>query len=137
MARFLLVAFYLSSGHQTVGFLVFHHVNIVFLATFHPLFLFTEGTEQVFHQSPVQKSSVFIGPCALHPCKFSDFSYRVFCSGDGTFVLIEIDKHLYLITYAHIFGYISVRQEDISLIAPIQIQSVVCTFLDSQCMIFS
>ena len=137
MARFLLITFYLCCGHQTVGFLVFHHVNIVFFATLHTLFLFAEGTEQVFHQSPIQEGPIFIGPCTLHPCEFSDFCYRMLCGSDGSLVLIEIDKHFYLITDAHIFCDVTVWQEDISLVAPVQVQSVVCTFLDSQCMIFS
>ena len=137
MARFLLIAFNFRCGHQPMGFLVFHHVDIVFLATLHALFLFAEGAEQVFHQSPMQEGPIFIGPSTLHPRKLPHFCYRMLCGGDGTFVLIQIDKYLYFITDTHIFRYIPIGQKDVAFIAAVQIQTVICTFLDSQYMIIS
>jgi len=74
------------------------------------LLLLAERTEQVFHQSPVQESTVFIGPGALQPGKLAYLGNRMFRGGDGSLVLIQIDKDLNLITDSHVGHHVTIGQ---------------------------
>ena len=69
-----LVAFHFGSSHQPVGLLIFHDVDVVALPFHHACFLFAERAEQVFHQSPIQECTVFVGPGTFQPGELTHLS---------------------------------------------------------------
>ena len=115
----LLIAFYFCSCHEPVGLLVFHDIHIIAFSSFHALFLLTERAEKVFHESPLQESTILVGPCALEPCKLADFGQRALSGGHKTFVLVEIQKHFQFLTYGSSFGHITCGQQDLTFFATI------------------
>ena len=52
-------------------------------------------------------------------------------------ILREINENLYLITDAHIFSDITIRQKDITLFATVKIKTVLCTFSYSKGVVVS
>ena len=115
----LLVALHLGSSHQSVGLLVFHHVDIIPFALLHALLLLTERAEEVFHQSPVQEGSVFIGPATLHPRKLTDLGNWMQGGGNDTLVLVKIKEHLYFCPDGQTVGHIALGEQYLAFVATI------------------
>ena len=115
-----------------MGLLVFQDIDVVAAATHHALFLFAEGAEQVFHQSPVEEGAILVGPCALHPRELAHLGNGVLGGGYNALVLVEVEENLQLVADVHVFGHIAVGQQDVAFFATVQVESVVGVLLDAE-----
>ena len=132
-----LIAFHFGCRHQAVCLLILHHIDIIALTFLHPLFLFTERTEQVFHQSPVKESSILIGPCALQPCEVSHLGKRLEGGGNQFLVLVEVDEHFYVVTHSCTFRDIAGRQEYLTFVTSIEVHAEINALYDAQGVVVS
>ena len=64
-----------------------------------------------------------VDPCHFERGELADLGIRVFGGGDGTFFLIEVDKHFHFVTDVHIVSHIALGQEDLALLAAVKIQA--------------
>ena len=101
------------------------HVHDVALALLHALLLFAEGAEEVFYQSPVEECSILVYPRHFEVCKVAHLAQRVLGGSHRTFVLVEIYKHFELVARLRAFGYVAFGQQNLSLVAAVEIQSEV------------
>ena len=115
------VFLYLGCRHQTVA--VFIHLNIYDIATvlFHPLLLFTERTEEIFHQSPFQEGTELVHPCHLKIGKLAHLGIWTLCGGYRALLLIQVEKHLDLVADMHVFGHVTLGKKDLTFLTAVKI----------------
>ena len=93
------------------------------MALFHAHLLFTEGTEEILHQSPFQESTILVDPCHFQPSELAYFGNRVLGGGNGAFLLIQIDEHLDFVADVHVFGHITLREKDLAFFTAVKVKS--------------
>ena len=114
-------------GHIAIEILILveFHIHDIPLPFLHTFLLLAEGAKQVFHQSPIEKSSVFIHPCHLKIGKISHLGQWLQCSGDNLLVLVEIQEYVKFVTYSASIRHIARRQQYLSLDTSVEIHSEV------------
>ena len=123
---------YLAGADDAVGFVIDVAINLIAFTPLHAHFLLSERAEEVFHESPVKVSTVFVGPSAFEIGKLSHLDEGVFCGGDEALVLVEIEKHVKHIPHLCSCWHIAFRQQDVSDVSAFQINSVVFLTQDFQ-----
>ena len=83
------------------------YVYDVFLALLHAHLLLAERTEKVLHESPVEERAVLVHPRYLQVSEVAHLAKRMLSSGNRTFVLVKIDKHLQLIAGLDALWYVT------------------------------
>ena len=83
------------------------YVYDVFLALLHAHFLFAERTEKVLHESPVEECAVLVHPRYLQVSEVAHLAKRMLSSGNRTFVLVKIDKHLQFVAGLDALWYVT------------------------------
>ena len=89
----------------------------------HPLFLFTERTEEIFHQSPFQEGPKLVDPSHFQRGKLAYLGIGMFSGSYRTFFLIQIDKHLDIIADVHVLCYITLWKQDFTFFTTVEIKS--------------
>ena len=100
----------LCGRHQSVTVLVYRHIYYIRRACNHALFLLAERAEKVFHQSPVEKRTVFVYPGHFEMRKFSHLGQWLLGGCYEALVLVEIDEYVYFVACFGAFRYITCRQ---------------------------
>ena len=124
--------FYLAGADDTVGFVVDVAIDLVAFASLHTHFLFAEGTEEVFHQAPIEVGTVFVGPGTFEVGELSHFDEGMLSGGDEAFLLVEIEEDIEDVTHFGAFGHIAFGQQDVAYVAPFEIESVLFLTQDFQ-----
>ena len=123
---------YLAGADDAVGFVVDVAINLIAFTPLHAHFLLSERAEEVFHESPVKVSAVFVGPSAFKVGKLAYFDEGMFRGGDEALVLIEVKEHVKHIPHLCASWHIALRQQDVSDVSAFQIYSVVFLTQDFQ-----
>ena len=105
-------------------------VDDVSASYLHALFLFAEGTEEVFRESPVEECSVFVDPCALEVCEVADTGQWLLGGGYEAFVLVEIEEDVHFIVDLGAFGYVFPWQKYFALASSVEVESEVYALHD-------
>ena len=114
----------LAGADDAVGLVVDVAIHLVALASLHAHFLFTEGTEEVFHQAPVEIGTIFVGPSAFEVGELSHLDEGMLGRGDEAFLLVEIKEHVKNVANLRAFGHITLGQQDVADIAAFEIKSM-------------
>ena len=113
----------LGCSHQSVALFIDGDIDQIILSFLHAHLLLAEWAKQIFHQSPVEESTIFVDPCHFKPCEITYLGYRFLGCSYWAFVLIEIDKHFELVSYLGIFRHIACREKYLTFITSIKIQA--------------
>ena len=124
--------FYLAGADDAVGFVVDVAIDLVAFASLHTHFLFAEGTEEVFHQAPIEVGTVFVGPGTFEVGKLPHFDEGMFSGGDEAFLLVEIEEDIEDVPHFGAFGHIAFGQQDVANVAPFEIEPVLFLTQDFQ-----
>lgn len=124
--------FNLAGADDSVGLVVDVAIDLIAFATLHAHFLFTEGTEEVFHQAPVEVGTIFVGPGAFEIGELSHLDEGVFGGGDEAFLLVEIKEHVEYVTNLGTFWHIAFRQQNVANLASFEIEPVLFLTQDFQ-----
>ena len=115
----------LAGADDAVGLVVDVAIDLVAFASLHAHFLFAEGTEEVFHQAPVEIGTIFVRPCAFEIGELSHFDEGVFGGGDEAFFLIKIEEDVENVAHFGSLGHIAFGQQDVANVASFEIDAVV------------
>lgn len=121
----LLEFLYAAGADDAVCLVVYVAIDLVSLPFLHAYLLFAEGAEEVFHESPVEVSSIFVGPCALEVGELSDFDEWMFGGGDKALFLVEIEEDIEDVAYFGASWHISLWQQDVAYLSAFKIYSMV------------
>jgi len=102
----------------------------IFPPNLHFHLLLTERNEQVFHQSPVQESSVLIHPGDFQTGELTYLHQRSQRRSNQSFIHIQIKKHVQKISYLTVFGHIAGRQQNLTFFPTIEIYAEIYFFHD-------
>ena len=101
------------------------HVDDIRIAFYHAHLLFAEGTEEVFHQSPVEESSVLVDPCHFEVGEVAHHCLWRLCGGYGALVLVEIDEYVEGVARFAAFRHIACGQKDFAFVAAVEVHAEV------------
>ena len=124
-------------AHDAPRLLVHINVHKVFAPLFHLHFLFAEGHEEVFHQSPREKCAVFVHPCHFEKGEVAHLAEWLFGGADEELFLVEIDKHVHGIAWVHLGTHIVFGHQYLADFAAVEVGSVVGKARDGQSVVFS
>ena len=116
-----LISLNLGSSHQTVSLFVFQYIYIIATATLHTLLLFTEGAKEVLHQTPMQESTILVGPRHLQTGEVAHLGIGFLCGCDEAFLLIEIEEYSQFVVHLCAFRYISFGQEYFHILSTVEV----------------
>ena len=115
----------LAGADDAVGLVVDVAIDLVAFASLHAHFLFAEGTEEVFHQAPVEVGTIFVCPCAFEISELPHFDEGVFGGGDEAFFLVKIEEDVENVAHFGSLGHIAFGQQDVANVASFEIDAVV------------
>ena len=120
----LLELLYLAGTDDAIGLVVDVAIDLIALATLHAHFLLTEGAEEVFHQSPVEVGTVFVGPGTFEVGELSHLDEGMLSGGHEAFLLVEIEEDVEDVAYLGSLGHVAFGQQDVAYVATFEVNPV-------------
>ena len=116
---------YFAGAYDAVGLIIYVAIDLVAFASLHAYFLFAEGAEEVFHQSPVKVGTVFVCPFAFEVGELTHFDEGLFGGGYEAFFLVEIQENVEGVAHFCPLWHIAFGQENVANFSAFEIYSVV------------
>ena len=101
---FVEITLNLGRGNDAIALLVDVDMHDVGVAEHHALLLLAEWAEDVLHQPPAQKGSVFVDPFHFEIGEIAHLCQRGFGGCYEALFLVEIDEDIQLVADACVFG---------------------------------
>ena len=102
---FVEITLNLGRGNDAVTLLIDVDMHDVRVAEHHTFLLLAEWAEDVLHQPPAQKGSVFVDPFHFEIGEIAHLSQWSFGGSDEALFLVEIDEDIQLVADACVFWY--------------------------------
>lgn len=134
---FVEVALNLGRGNDAVALLVDVDMHDVGVAEHHTFLLLAEWAEDVLHQPPAQKGSVFVDPFHFEIGEVAHLCQRGFGGCYEALFLVEIDEDIQLVADADILWDVAGRKEDFSLVTTIEIQTEIYFLYDAKAIVIA
>lgn len=134
---FVEITLNLGRGNDAIALLVDVDMHDVGVAEHHALLLLTEWAEDVLHQSPAQKGSVFVDPFHFEIGEIAHLCQRGFGGCYEALFLVEIDEDIQLVADACVFRYVAGWKEDLSLVTTIEIQTEINFLYDAKAIVIA
>ena len=113
------------------------HVDDVLPAHLHLHLLLAEGHEQVFHQPPVEESSILVDPRHLQAGKLAHLRQGLLRGGHQTLLLVEVDEHFQLVARLAPLVHIALGKQDFTFNSPVEVQAEIDLLHHPQCIVFT
>ena len=95
---------HLGRSHETETLIVLVAIHDVTLTLHHTHLLLTEGHEKVFHQPPIQESTILVHPAHLQIAELSHLYQRGLRGSHQSFLIVQIEKHIQQVSLLSAFG---------------------------------
>lgn len=115
---FVEITLNLGRGNDAIALLVDVDMHDVGVAEHHTFLLLAEWAEDVLHQPPTQKGSVFVDPFHFEIGEIAHLCQRGFGGCYEALFLVEIDEDIQLVADACVFRYVAGWKEDFSSSPP-------------------
>ena len=134
---FVEITLNLGRGNDAVALLVDVDMHDVGVAEHHTFLLLAEWAEDVLHQPPAQKGSVFVDPFHFEIGEIAHLCQWGFGGCYEALFLVEIDEDIQLVADACVFRYVAGWKEDFSLVTTIEIQTEINFLYDAKAIVIA